>query len=131
MRLADERVAYAPSDRWAGSLRTQFERALALRLMSQLDTTDVATFPWWPGRRVDAAVQLNVLAFEPDASKQARLDAIWKVMDAKHQHVLGGGEASLREPIDGGGQPAAVAALDRLLGRLAEAIARDVRRVAP
>src|SRR4029450_9351123 len=78
-RIDEERVTFAPNDRWAGSLRNQFERALSLRLMGALDTDDVATFPWWPGRRLDASVQLSVLAFEPDASGQARLGGVWKV----------------------------------------------------
>ena len=78
-RLADERVAYAPADRWAGPLRGQFERALVLRLMAELDTDDITTFPWWPRRPVDAAVKITLLSFETDASGMARLDALWKV----------------------------------------------------
>jgi uncharacterized lipoprotein YmbA len=127
-RLDDERIAFAPADRWAGSLRRQFERALSLRLMAALATDDVATFPWWPGRRIDLAVQLTVLAFETDASGQARLDALWKVRDGKHEQVLEAGQVRVREPIDAGGTQAAVAALDRALGQLADAIAADVRR---
>jgi uncharacterized protein len=128
-RIDEERVTFAPNDRWAGSLRNQFERALSLRLMGALDTDDVATFPWWPGRRLDASVQLSVLAFEPDASGQARLDALWKVKDGKRDEVLEAGQASIREPIDAGGPEAAVAALDRALDQLAQALAAEIRRV--
>lgn len=128
-RLDEERVVFAPADRWAGSLRAQFERALALRLMGALGTDDVTTFPWWPGRPIDVSVQLTVLAFEPDASGQARLDALWKVKDGKRDQVLETGQTSLREPIVAGGREAAVAALDRTLDELAQAIAADVRRV--
>lgn len=128
-RLDDERVAFAPAERWAASLRAQFERALALRLMVLLDTDDVATFPWWPGRRIDLTVEITVLAFETDASGQARLDALWKVKDGKGVHVLDSGHASLREAIESGGTAQAVAALDRALANLAEAVAADVRRL--
>src|SRR5262249_6950587 len=72
-RVDEERVVFAPTDRWAGSLRGQFERALMLRLMSALGTDDVTVFPWWPGRRIDVTVQLSVLAFEADSSGTARL----------------------------------------------------------
>src|SRR5262249_61482255 len=65
-RVDEERVVFAPTERWAGSLRAQFERALMLRLMAALGTDNVITFPWWPGRRIDMTVQVNVLAFEPD-----------------------------------------------------------------
>ena len=128
-RVDEERVVFAPNDRWAGSLRVQFERALTLRLMEALDTNDVAAFPWWPGRPIDVSVQLNVLAFEADASGQARLDALWKVKDGKRDQTLESGQTSLREPIDAGGYEAAVAALDRALDQLTQAIAADVRRV--
>ncbi len=126
-RLGDERVSFAPADRWAGSLRAQFERALSLRLMSALGTDDVAIFPWWRGRRIDVSVQLTLLAFEADSTGQARLDALWKVKDGREQ-VLDTGQTSLREPIESGGPEAAVAALDRALDQLATAIAADVRR---
>jgi uncharacterized lipoprotein YmbA len=127
-RVDGERIAFAPSERWAGSLRAQFERALSLRLMTLLDTNDVASFPWWPGRRIDATVEVTVLAFETDASGQARLDALWKVKDGRGQRVLESGNTSLREPIEGGGTEQSVAALDRALASLAASIAADVQR---
>ncbi len=127
-RLGDERVAYASSDRWAGPLRAQFERALALLLMTALDTDEVVTFPWWRSHRIDASVQVTLLAFEPDATGAARVEALWKVKRGQLDDVLETGSASIHEPIDPGGATATVAALDRALEQLAEAIAADVRR---
>jgi uncharacterized protein len=128
-RLGDERVMYAPADRWAGPLRNQFERALVLRLMAELDTDEISTFPWWPGRHVDAAVRITLVAFETDDSGMARLDALWKVGPGNKDDVLVSGQTSIREPVAfGGGADAQVAALDRALAQLAQAIAIDVRR---
>jgi uncharacterized lipoprotein YmbA len=126
-RLDDERIAFSPGDRWAGSLRTQFERALALRLMSALGTDDISVFPWWHGHRIDLSVQLNVLAFEADSTGAARLDALWKVKSGQTQEIVRAGRVSLREPIGSGGTPAAVEALGRALDQLADAIAGDVQ----
>ncbi len=128
MRLDDERVSYATADRWASPLRVQFERALALRLMAALDTEHVTTFPWWPGRRIDLTVELTVVAFEADTTGHARLDALWSVKDRKREQVLDAGQVTVREPVDSGGPEAGVAALDRALVQLAQAIAADVRR---
>jgi len=125
-RVDDERIAFAPDDRWAGSLRAQFERALQLRLMTALGTDDITVFPWWPGHRIDLSVQLNVLAFEPDSTGTARLDALWKVRNGQSQEIVRAGRVSLREPIGSGGTPAAVEALSRALDQLADAIAGDV-----
>ena len=125
-RVDDERIAFAPDDRWAGSLRAQFERALQLRLMTALGTDDITVFPWWPGHRIDLSVQLNVLAFEPDSTGTARLDALWKVRNGQSQEIVCAGRVSLREPIGSGGTPAAVEALSRALDQLADAIAGDV-----
>jgi uncharacterized protein len=126
-RLDDERIAFSSGDRWAGSLRSQFERALSLRLMSALGTDDVSLFPWWHGHRIDLSVQLNVLAFEADSTGAARLDALWKVRRGEAHEIVRAGHVSLREPIGSGGTPAAVEALGRALDQLADAIAGDVQ----
>jgi hypothetical protein len=126
-RVDDERIAFSPNDRWAGSLRTQFERALSLRLMSALGTDDISVFPWWHGHRIDLSIQLNVLAFEPDSTGTVRLDALWKVKSGQAQEIVRAGRVSLREPIGSGGTPAAVEALGRALDQLADAIAGDVQ----
>ena len=126
-RVDDERIAFSPNDRWAGSLRTQFERALSLRLMSALGTDNISVFPWWHGHRIDLSIQLNVLAFEPDSTGTVRLDALWKVKSGQGQEIVRAGRVSLREPIGSGGTPAAVEALGRALDQLADAIAGDVQ----
>jgi uncharacterized protein len=126
-RLDDERIGFSSGDRWAGSFRTQLERALALRLMSALGTDDISVFPWWHGHRIDLSVQLNVLAFEADSTGVARLDALWKVRGGQTQEIVRAGRVSLREPIGSGGTPAAVEALGRALDQLADAIAGDVQ----
>jgi uncharacterized lipoprotein YmbA len=126
-RLDDERVAFSSGDRWAGSFRTQFERALALRLMSALGTDDISVFPWWHGHRIDLSVQLSVLAFEADSTGVARLDALWKLRSGQTQEIVRAGRVSLREPTGSGGTPAAVEALGRALDQLADAIAGDVQ----
>ena len=84
---------------------TQFERALSLRLMAALGTDDVALSRGGRAAASTLSVQLNVLAFEPDASRQARLDAFWKVKSGQQQRGRGAGRASLREPIGSGGTP--------------------------
>jgi len=128
-RVDEQRIAFSAGDRWAGSLRAQFERALQLRLMSALGTDDISVFPWWHAHRIDLSVQLNVLAFEADSTGTARLDAVWRVRDGQHQDaILRNGRVSLREPIGSGGTGAAVDALGRALDQLADAIASDVQR---
>jgi len=128
-RVDEERIAFSSGDRWAGSPRSQFERALQLRLMSALGTDDITVFPWWHAHRIDLSIQLNVLAFEPDSTGSARLDALWRVRDGQHQDsILRTGRVSLREPIGAGGTGAAVEALSRTLDQLADAIAGDVQR---
>jgi uncharacterized lipoprotein YmbA len=130
-RLDEERVVLAPSDRWAEPLRTQFERGLSYHLMSVLGTDDVVVFPWWPGRRIDVIVEVNVRAFEAASDGFAHLDALWTVKEAHHDKALQNGQRSIREPISPGGTEQAVAALGRALGQLGDAIADDVRREAP
>jgi len=128
-RLDDERIALQPSARWASPLPRQFERALALRLMDALGAQDVVLFPWWPGQRIDVVVELTVLAFETDADGMARLDAFWTMTRARTSSVVGQGQARVREAVQGEGYGAGVAALDRAVARLADAMADDLRHV--
>jgi uncharacterized protein len=127
-RLDDERIVLSPTDRWAEPLRTQFERGLAYQLMGDLGTDEVVTFPWWPSRRIDAIVQVNVRAFEANADGSAHVEAVWTVKDSHREHVLETGQRSIREPISPGGTEQGVAALGRALGELGDAIAADVQR---
>jgi uncharacterized lipoprotein YmbA len=127
-RLDNEQIALIPNARWASPLPKQFERALALRLMDALGARDVVLFPWWPGQRIDVAVELTVLGFETDAAGMARLDAFWTVTRGRSNSTVGQGQAQVREAVEGEGPAAGVAALDRALARLAAAMADDVRR---
>jgi uncharacterized lipoprotein YmbA len=128
-RLDDERIVLSPTDRWAEPLRTQFERGLSYQLMGDVGTDEVVVFPWWPGRRIDAVVEVNVRAFEANADGSAHLDAVWTVKDSHRDHALRTGQSNIREPISPGGTEQAVAALGRALGQLGDAIADDVQRV--
>ncbi len=128
IRLDEERIVLAPSERWAEPLRTQFERGLSYHLMNVLGTDDVVVFPWWPARRVDVIVEVNVRAFEAASDGFAHLDALWTVKEAHRDNALQTGQRSVREPISPGGTEQAVAALGRALGQLGDAIADDVRR---
>ena len=87
-----------------GRCARQFERALALRLMDELGAQDVVLFPWWPGQRIDAAVELTVLAFETDADGMARLDAFWTMTRGRTSSVVGQGQARVREAVQGEGR---------------------------
>ena len=127
-RLDDERIVLSPTDRWGEPLRTQFERGLAFQLMGDLGTDEVVVFPWWPSRRIDAIIQVNVRAFEANADGSAHVEAVWTVKDSHREHVLETGQRSIREPISPGGTEQAVAALGRALGELGDAIAADVQR---
>jgi len=127
-RLDDERIVLSPTDRWAEPLRTQFERGLSYQLMGDVGTDEVVVFPWWPGRHIDAVVEVNVRAFEANADGSAHLDAVWTVKDSHRDHAILTGQSNIREPISPGGTEQAVAALGRALGQLGDAIAADVQR---
>lgn len=127
-RLDDERIVLSPTDRWAEPLRTQFERGLSYQLMGDVGTDEVVVFPWWPGRHIDAVVEVNVRAFEANADGSAHLDAVWTVKDSHRDHAIRTGQSNIREPISPGGTEQAVAALGRALGQLGDAIAADVQR---
>ncbi len=92
----------------------------------------VADYPWRVSKPLDAAVRVDVRAFETDAAGTAMLTADWSIREPESGAVVAQGKSVITEPGTGSGGDAAVTALNRALARfareLAAAIATSGRR---
>jgi uncharacterized lipoprotein YmbA len=127
-RIDPTRVDYADLDRWAAPLAKQFIRTLGDDLGTALGTSGVTLFPWYAGTPLDLTVAVTVLAFETDAAGVARLQATWDVRATGAAAGAYQGRSTITEPAASSGWDAAVAALSRAVGRLAEEIAAAIVR---
>jgi len=121
-RSAANEIRYSRDERWAEPLITATPRVLALDLESQLAGDGIALLP--QGSLADSRIDVTIQHFEPDADGRATLRAGWTVHERARPEAVHGTEIRL---VDQEGGPAA-AGLSRLLARLGDAIAADVRQ---
>ncbi len=112
-----------PNVSWAGSLQDNIAAVLARDLQAQLGAREVLAYPWPAGRAPRRRVALDVRQFHGISGSDAILEASWRIEGASVSH--GGG--TFREPINGDGYAAVVAAESRLLAQCAAAIAASLR----
>ncbi len=115
-----------PNVSWAGSLQENIAGVLAKDLQEQLGAREVLTYPWPSGRAPARRVALDIHQFHGISGSDAILNASWRIERASGS-VLSHGSGNFREPIQGDGYSAVVAAESRLLAQAAAAIATSLR----
>ncbi len=114
-----------PNVSWAGSLSDNIAAVLARDLQTQLGAREVLAYPWPAGHAPRRRVALDVRQFHGISGSDAILDVAWRIEDADG-NALGRGGGTFREPINGDGYAAVVAAESRLLAQCAAAIAKSL-----
>jgi uncharacterized lipoprotein YmbA len=121
-----QRLVLADGQRWAGSLRDDFSRALADELGRRLGTARVALYPSEPRFRLDYRVLVDVLAFEGVPGEAVALRARWVVASGADGRALLAEESRIEEPVASAEYADLVSAHAAALGRLAGAIAGGI-----
>jgi|SRR5581483_580064 len=128
-RVGANELRLASSARWAEPLREGIVRTLALDVGAASGASHVTVYPWASATHVDVVVGVDVVRFEPQADGDAELVARWTVREGLRGRVLIARESRVREPVDGKGSGADVAALSRALGTFGKEIGLAVRAV--
>ena len=113
---------------WAGPLNENIAQVLSDDVGHKLGSGNVVPFPWPNNTRLRYQVVVNVEQFHGVSGREAILDVTWLVEEPNSRAILSRHKANFREPIQGDGYSALVAAQSRLVDQLAEAVARSVRR---
>jgi uncharacterized lipoprotein YmbA len=128
LRHAQVAIRYGPNEldlhetaRWGEPFAGMAARVLLDDLERALGAERGVLYPWTRTLAPDPVVEVDVERFERDSAGAALLDARWRVRTGGAVRT---GATRLVEPGTGPGNDAAVAALSRALGRLAEEIAR-------
>lgn len=119
-------VEPSPNARWGERLSVGVTRALTRALARRLPGHIVLAIE--PVERPARQVLAEVEAFESRPGGPVILVARWRVLDGGGNDVLAGERVSLVEPVQGGGDPATVAAMSRAVEALAERVASGLRR---
>jgi uncharacterized protein len=128
-RVSQNRFAIAENDRWAEALADNFASVLAQNLALLLRTDRIILYPWPGNRRPAYRVEIDVLRFEPEGTRNAQLFARWTVRDAGETLPPTVRESRLTRPLTGTSTEDSVAALSEALGELSQEIAEAVRAI--
>jgi uncharacterized lipoprotein YmbA len=125
LRTGRNRVLLAEQSRWAEPLKDGIARVVAANLAQLLGKARVSVSSQGMGDDAGYRVSIDVQRFESAPGEAATLDVLWAVRIAGR--TLSAGRSSIREPVDGGGDEALVAAHERALAAISRDIAAALR----
>ena len=127
LRSGGNRVSVLDNQRWAESLKTGVAKVFATDLAAQLGTSAVGLPTDRSTRKGDVSVSIDITRFDSTLNGTVQIDARWSVRGAGDAPASSG-SASAQEP-SGATIDEVVAAYDRALARIADALVRTVRQV--
>jgi uncharacterized lipoprotein YmbA len=130
VRTSDNRLEISDLNRWAEPLRNEIARVLAADLSRDLGGAEASV----QGQEIaagepDIRVAVDVLRFESVLGDAATLEAAWMVRRNEAPPVRG--RSLAREPVQGQGYEALVAAHAKALARIGRDIAAAIREGKP
>lgn len=111
---------------WAGELRDNILRMMALQFMHDLGTDHVAIYPWPRSRLLDYQVRIDILRFDGKLGGMANLQGTWTLIDGEGRNELKTRSFSLSEATGSTDYDDLVSAMSRLLTRLGNGITTEL-----
>lgn len=127
-RDGEHSLVLSNTNRWAGSIKNDFQRVLADQIAGLLGTAEVVTHPNDGRFPIDYRVQIELLAFEGTLGGPVVLRARWVVVAATTARAVVVDQADIREETTGPSYDDLLVAHGRAVQRLAVEIAT---RIAP
>ncbi|HEX5126367.1 MAG TPA: PqiC family protein [Rhodocyclaceae bacterium] len=126
VRINANRVDMLEDQRWADDLKREIPRVVAENLAQRLGSSRVAAYPQHAAENTDYTVLLDVQRFDSEPNEAATLDILWTLrrtsnVTPRTTHFI------WREPVNGIGFDALVAAHSRALAKLSDQIAQAIR----
>jgi uncharacterized lipoprotein YmbA len=125
-RVAPNRFDPLEYDRWAEPLDENFIRVLMQNLSVLLRTDRIVAYPWQPQDKPRYRVDVQVLRFESNSTREAELSARWAIVDDSSKQEPRFKESRLTRPAKDNSIDASVAALSETVADLSREIARTV-----
>ena len=114
-------------DQWAEPLDENITSVLATNLAILLDTQQVSRYPWPPGTKVDYRITLDIDRFVAKSQGPVELVAHWAVRRSATGKPIIKKTLKLSEALAGDTIEEVVAAQSRILARLAQSIAEQMK----
>ena len=127
VQQAPNQIAVAEDHRWAGDLGASVARVTAANLGRLLHTGNVRTYPWQRDDEIRYQVTLDIRQLHSGEDGHAVIEAGWRAYSLPERTLRASRTFTDTEPLETDGYNASVAAQSRLLERLAENIAANLR----
>ena len=125
-RESSSRIQVSPDHKWVAPLDTHFAELLATNLGQRLNLTAIPVYPWPPGTRVQYQLTAEISRFIHYGDK-VYLDVSWRLLDGPSS-LAASRSSHIEEPAPSD-YDAIVDAMSRAVGRFADEIADDIRRL--
>jgi uncharacterized protein len=125
VRVADNRVDILEMQRWAEPLKSEIPRVIAEDLGRLLGTDRVASYQQHAAAHADCRVLLDIQRFEAVPGEAVSVEARWSLHRGAGAPPLTG-RSVVRQPTEGGGYDALVAAYGRALLAVSVDVARAI-----
>lgn len=128
-RVAENQVSLDEFARWAEPLKTDIARVVAADVGQLLGSARVNVFDTGTDTTPVWRVRVDVMRFESAPGDSVMIDALWTVRPPGKAAVTG--RSVVREPVQGHGYDALVAAHDRALATVSRDITSAIRTSLP
>lgn len=125
-RTSSSEITMAEFDRWAEPLDANFQRVLIENLSRDVPTNNIFLFPTKDSSLTNYQLLVEVTEFESTGSS-VTLSARWGIAKGEEILFLMDKKSSFSENVSNENYDAIVAAMSRLMGKLSEEIAREIR----
>jgi len=123
-RAGANRLDVDEFNRWGGALDEDIGRVLAQHLGRSLQAQQVFVYPSRLASETDYRIPLEIRAFDGPRGGPVTLDLVWSLIDDRTGRVVHTEQSSYRAETQGEAIDAYVAAMNALLGRLGDDVAR-------
>jgi len=122
-RISANKVNILESHRWAEPLKSEIPRLLAENLARLMRPARVSTYDQSASRTAEYRVVVDILRFESVPGEDVTIEALWSVRRGA-DGMMEKGHSIAREPANGTGYEALVAAHGRALATISKDISR-------
>ena len=125
-RIAQNQLRLSEYDRWAEPLEEGVGRVVSQNVATLLRAERITSYPWPIDRRPLYHVEIEILRFESNSSREAQLAARWTVRNTARKEAVRYHDTRLSRPARDHTTAAAVAALSEVLADLSQEIAQAI-----
>jgi len=125
-RIGPNQINVDEFHRWAGSVYEDFLRVVTMNLAALLQSNLVAAYPWEDYFDPDYRIFMEVQQFDGRLGQYVQLDITWTITGRQTREILLVRRSVIREPVQGDGYDALVAAKSRILATLSRQMARGL-----